>query len=227
MCEAWIACIVWMSTEAKGTQYCWYNQRIYSSWGNPTCSFYWPWIINRSFGNCWEKWLSICIILCKGPKFQEGMKVNALLWLPSMGVKISKLRWFKGGQCLKPCSHCFVLSWWLHNHLSIPCTQIVHCIIYTQDTMLMALSIQHLHLTSCMIKWEQKEPFDELDFKDYEIMNWLKSSASQTPNKWATKSSVQNYWCKIYIIFTPQQCWVVLKNMKKSSGRCESERLFK
>jgi hypothetical protein len=66
-----------------------------------------------------------------------------------------------------------------------------------------------------MIKWEQKEPFDKLDFKDYEIMNWLKRSASQTPNKWATKSSVQNYWCKIYIIFTPQQCWVVLKNMKK------------
>jgi hypothetical protein len=158
MCEAWIACIVWMNTQAKGIQYCWYNQRIYSSWRDPTCSFYWPCIINRSFGNCWEKWLSICIILCKGPKFQEGMKDNALSWLPSMGVKISKSRWFKGGQCLKPCSHCFELSWWLHNHLSIPCTQIVHCIIYTQDTMLMALSIQHLHLTSCMIKWEQKEP---------------------------------------------------------------------
>jgi hypothetical protein len=41
-------------------------------------------------------------------------------------------------------------------------------------------------------KVKEKRAFDKLDFKDYEIMNWLKRSASQTLNKWATKSSLQN-----------------------------------
>jgi hypothetical protein len=54
-----------------------------------------------------------------------------------------------------------------------------------------------------------KRAFDKLNFKDYEIMNWLKRSTSQTLNKWATKSSLQNYWCKKHHLQL-EQCWVVL-----------------